>query len=252
MHRVLPSVYSTEQPSYEDRCRAVVLWKPDAVLSHTSAAWLWKLLPAEPPTVEATVPSGSGVRGPEWLQLHRRPAGVVTSWRGMPIVTVERSLFDVALTMPTAQLERVFDAAIDTVVDWRVVAALCAASPRMHGVSAVRRQLQLCCPRTRSEVERMVARGLAARRWPLEINARVGKYYGDLVCRRGRVVVEIDGREFHTAPAVFTSDRIRQNDLVDDGWRVVRYSAATVSLHLDEVVEDIIRIVRARRRSRRA
>jgi very-short-patch-repair endonuclease len=252
MHRVLPSIYSTESPSYQDRCRAVALWKPDAVISHHSAAWLWGLLDVEPSTVEATVPLTSNVRGPEWLTLHRRPPGVVTSWRGMPIVTVERSLFDVALTLPAAALDRLFDAAIDTVVDWRVVAALCADSPRMHGVVAVRRQLRTCCPRTRSEVERMVARGLSERRMPLEINARVGKYYGDLVCRRGRVVVEIDGREFHIGAAVFTSDRIRQNDLIDDDWRVVRYSAATVSLHLDEVVEDIIRIVRARRRARRA
>ncbi|MGB3769552.1 MAG: DUF559 domain-containing protein [Rhodococcus sp. (in: high G+C Gram-positive bacteria)] len=252
MHRLLPSIYADSEPSYVDRCRAVAMWKPDAVISHASASWLWNLIPEQPDTVEATVPMSAGVRGPDWVTLHRRDPGVVTSWRGIPIVTVERCLLDVALTMSEEQLERLFDQTLDAVVDWRVVAALCATSAGMHGAPAVRRQLRSCCTRTSSEVERLVARGLTARGVHLEINCRVGKYYGDLVCRRGRVIVEIDGRTFHSAAAVFTSDRIRQNELIDDGWRVLRYSAATVNSHLDEVVDDIIRVVRARRRSRRA
>jgi very-short-patch-repair endonuclease len=40
--------------------------------------------------------------------------------------------------------------------------------------------------------------------------------------------------------------------LIDDDWRVLRYSAATAMAHLDEVVDEIIGVVRKRRRSRRA
>lgn len=251
MHRVLPSILATSEPSYVDRCRAVALWKPAAVFSHDTAAWAWGLLPEVPAAVHATVPAGVGVHGPEWVRLHRRAVGTVTSWRGLAMVPVERALFDVATTTTGVDLDRLFDAAVDTHVDWRRVAVLCAEAPRSHGVVAVREQLRTCCPRTRSEVERMVARGVTARGVRLEINGRVGKYYGDLVCRRGRVVVEVDGREFHSAARVFSSDRVRQNELIDDGWRVLRYSAATVSAHLDAVVDDIVRVVRKRRRSRR-
>lgn len=95
----------------------------------------------------------------------------------------------------------------------------------------------------------MVARGLTARGFFMEINAPIGPYYGDLVDYRARVVVEIDGREFHSDPHTFTNDRRRQNELVLGGWLMLRYSAATVNGRLDRVVDEIITVVRRRRKS---
>lgn len=80
----------------------------------------------------------------------------------------------------------------------------------------------------------------------MEINAQVGPYFGDLVDKRARVIVEIDGREFHIEPAVFNQDRRRQNALVLDGWLMLRYSAATAMAHLDTVTDEIITTVRSR------
>jgi very-short-patch-repair endonuclease len=119
----------------------------------------------------------------------------------------------------------------------------------MDGMAAVRKQLRTCCPRTLSEPERVVARALKARHFTMEINARVGRFYGDLVDFSARVIVEIDGREFHTDPATFNNDRRRQNELVLDGWLVLRYSAATALAELDRVVDEIITVVRRRRKS---
>ena len=39
-----------------------------------------------------------------------------------------------------------------------------------------------------------------------------------------RLVIEIDGREYHIGKEVFESDRWRQNLLVLDGWRVLRFT----------------------------
>ena len=64
------------------------------------------------------------------------------------------------------------------------------------------------------------------------------------------MIVEIDGREFHTDPATFNNDRRRQNALVLDGWMVLRYSAATAMAHLDAVADEIITVVRRRRHNR--
>ena len=251
LNRLLPEVYSTSDPGYVELCAAVILWKPAAVLSHTTAAWVWGLLEDEPEIVEATVSPSVSVRGPSWVRLHRRTDVHAVRRKGLPVVPIEHCLIDVATTLDQLALEALFDAAIGTRVNWRAVARLCERSPGRHGIVAVREQLRTCCPLTRSEPERLVARALSARNFPLEINARVGRYYGDLVCRRARVIVEIDGREFHTDPATFNNDRKRQNELVDDDWRILRYSAATAIASLDEVVDDIIRVVRKRRRSRR-
>ncbi len=247
--RILPTIYVDSDPSYLDRCIALDRWKPAAVFSHSTAAWMWKLVD-EPPVVEATIPPHGQVRAPDWVKLHRRVVDRSTR-PGLPVVTPEQAMIDVAIDMDQPALEALFDSAIGARVFWKRLALLVDNSPGRHGIQAVRRQLRTCCPLTRSEPERMVARALTARGYQLEINARIGRYFGDLVCRRGRVVIEIDGREFHIASDVFTKDRVRQNWIIDDDWRVLRYSAAMVNARLDEVVEEIIAVVRKRRRSRR-
>jgi very-short-patch-repair endonuclease len=50
-------------------------------------------------------------------------------------------------------------------------------------------------------------------------------YYIDVGFPAIKLAVEIDGREFHTAAADFEKDRWRQNDLVNAGWRVLRFTA---------------------------
>ena len=250
LHRVLPAVYCTRLPAYEDRCRAVVAWKPKAVLSHDTAAWLWGLLVPEPEVVHATVPMFTSPRCPPGFRLHRRVVEPVVYRALLPVVTQEQCFVDVATTLDAEALERFVDHALSHRVRWRAVAELCDAARGMHGVAAVRRQLRTACPRTLSEAERQVARALSARHAGMEINAAVGKYYGDLVCRRARVIVEIDGREFHIDPHTFTRDRIRQNELVLDGWLVLRYSVARALAHTDEVADEILAVVRKRRKSR--
>ncbi len=247
--RLLPKVYATEKPDYFGLCTGVTLWKPDAVLSHESAAWLWGLIEYEPRLVDVTVAPNVQSRSVPWVRIHRRRLVEVQLHRGLRVVSLEQTFVDVATSLSTPDLETFFDNAIDHHLPWRRVATLCDTAQRMHGMAAVRKQLRTCCPRTRSEPERVVARALTARNFTMEINARVGKFYGDLVDYRARVIVEIDGREFHTDSATFNNDRRRQNELVLDGWLVLRYSAATALADLDRVVDEIITVVRRRRKS---
>ena len=157
LNRLLPEVYSTSDPGYVELCAAVILWKPTAVLSHTTAAWLWGLLEDEPEIVEATVSPSVSVRGPSWVRLHRRTDVHAVRRKGLPVVPIEHCLIDVATTLDQLALEALFDAAIGTRVNWRAVARLRERSPGRHGIVAVREQLRTCCPLTRSEPERLVA-----------------------------------------------------------------------------------------------
>ncbi len=38
------------------------------------------------------------------------------------------------------------------------------------------------------------------------------------------MAIEIDGRLHHSSASAFESDRYRQNDVVLDGWRVLRFT----------------------------
>ncbi len=247
--RLLPQVYATDKPEFVDLCRAVALWKPGAVMSHTTAAWLWGLTDHEPERVEATIDPSGQARSPDWIRLYRRTLPTVMTVRGLRVVPVEQAFVDCAATLPKDELEQFFDGAIDTHLPWDRVAEVTESYRGKHGMPSAREQLRRCCPRTRSEPERLVARALTARNFFMEINARLGPFYGDLVCFRARVLVEIDGREFHIGPTTFNNDRRRQNIVVLEGWLVLRYSAATVMARLDAVVDEIITVVRRRRKS---
>jgi very-short-patch-repair endonuclease len=46
----------------------------------------------------------------------------------------------------------------------------------------------------------------------------------DVAFERERIAVEIDGLAFHTGPEQYQRDRTRQNWLVNEGWRVLRFT----------------------------
>jgi very-short-patch-repair endonuclease len=50
------------------------------------------------------------------------------------------------------------------------------------------------------------------------------------------MVIEIDGRLYHTGAEVFETDRRRQNLLVLDGWCVLRFTWAMIEEHPEEVI----------------
>ncbi|MDJ0359049.1 DUF559 domain-containing protein [Rhodococcus sp. H29-C3] len=81
-------------------------------------------------------------------------------------------------------------------------------------------------------------------------NHWVGNYVCDFVDELAQVVVELDGREFHSAPEVFSKDRRRQNDLVLGGWLVLRFSAFDVMANPEKTARQIAGVVRRRRRAR--
>lgn len=68
LRRVLPDIYCSRAPTTIDKCRAVALWRPDAVLSHFTALWLHGLA-EEPTVIEAYVRELPTEPVPSWLRL---------------------------------------------------------------------------------------------------------------------------------------------------------------------------------------
>ena len=50
----------------------------------------------------------------------------------------------------------------------------------------------------------------------------------DLLFKEHNLIVEIDGFEFHRSREAFEHDRARQNQLVEHGWRVLRFTWAMI------------------------
>ncbi|MET7767697.1 DUF559 domain-containing protein [Nocardia sp. NPDC005366] len=249
--RLLPRTYCLGAPIGLARGAAVVAWIPSARLSHRTAAWLHGMLP-EPVVFEATVPPPIHRSAPKWLKLYRRalPANAMDEILGLPTTTPARTLLDCTAVMSETEAGAIIDSHLRRTVAEDEVRALCDSG--QLGAPALRRQLREAALYSASEPERLLARALARRHLLLRPNHPVGRYICDFVDERSRTIVEIDGREFHSAPETFRNDRRRQNRLVLDGWMVLRYAAADVFTAVDACADEVVAVVRRRRRSRPA
>lgn len=250
--RLLPQVYCTGEVTGSARCAAILEWRPDAVLSHRTAAWLHGMLP-EPTLYEATMPPGVSLRTPTWLKLYRRrirPDSITEAW-GMAAVEPARALFDCIGVMDKPDADRLVDECLRGRVDRARLLELCELDAALRGSAQVRRQLRAAAVHAASEPERLFARALVERNCPLLPNHPVGPYFGDFVDERAGVVVEVDGREFHSDPVTFSADRRRQNWMLLHGWLVLRYAASEVYRDVGRCADETVAVVRRRRRGRR-
>jgi very-short-patch-repair endonuclease len=116
LHRVHRGVYAVGNPNItrEGHWMAAVLASgKGAVLSHQSAAALWKLSPTCPPIVHVTVPGASGRRKRRGIVIHRSRTlrrSETTRHRGIPVTTHARTLVDLGYgpERTRSDLERLF------------------------------------------------------------------------------------------------------------------------------------------------
>ncbi|WP_280368198.1 DUF559 domain-containing protein [Nocardia wallacei] len=245
--RVLPRVYCVDRLTTLARCAAVVAWLPTATLSHRTAAWL-RQMADEPDVVEATIPRHAHRATPDWLRLYRRdlPSAASDEAWGLPITSRAVTLLDCVAVLPELAAGQLVDKCLGGLVPPEEVLELgrCGA----HGSPVLRRQLREAACKAASEPERLFARAMARTRIKLAPNHPVGPYVCDFVHTRSRTIVEIDGREFHSDHDVFRRDRRRQNWLLLHRWLVLRYAAADVFNDMDHCVDEVVAVIRNRRR----
>jgi very-short-patch-repair endonuclease len=207
-------VYAVGHAALTDRGRmraALIAAGSTAVLSHWTAAALWKLTPSMPPFVDVTV-TRKGPRSRQGLNVHetRRPPDVRTL-DSLPLTAPLRTLIDLAAREPQQQLERL------------CAEALVLKLVRQKQLDAARiLDPNLVAP-TRSRFERAFFAALRKAGLPRPlVNHRVPPYTADFAWLEERVVVETDGWDFHGHRAAFEDDRARDAFLAARGWIVVR------------------------------
>lgn len=204
---------------------AVLAYTPDVVLSHFSAARLWGM----------RIPGRSGKlvhltttrhqRGGSGVLVHRTrrigPADV-TVVRGIPVTTVARTLVDCADLLTYPELRQLADHGVR--LDAEAVRGAQERAPGRRGAGRVNRLLGSGI-RTRSKLERAMRRlcrdaGLPQ---PL-INEVILGYECDAVWPATRLIVEVDGGEFHAPKPAREADYERNAALAVAGWRVIRFT----------------------------
>ena len=233
---------------------AVLSAGSEAVLSHGSAAALWRFGGERNDRVEVSVPSGSG-RRPRAIRIHRRPGlrgSDLTSHEGIPVTGVVRTLVDIAPRMELSALERAIGEAdkLERIDPETLLAAL-DDYVNQNGVGKLRRVLSRRAFRlTDSELERRFLRLVEAAGLPVpETGARVNGFKVDFYWPGLGLVVETDGLRYHRTPAQQAQDHLRDQAHTAAGLMTLRFSHEQVYFeprHVRAVLEATIADAEAR------
>ncbi|GAB2933080.1 type IV toxin-antitoxin system AbiEi family antitoxin domain-containing protein [Rhodococcus aerolatus] len=246
-HRVGPRTYQVAGHDFGDEARLrAVAASTDGVVHGLAAAWWHGLVARAPETPTVTVPPGSCPRPLDGVRVRRRdldPLDVVER-HGLRVTGVPLTVLEAAVAMRGGStfLDRVLQR--DT-----SLGALLRAHERnlgRTGSAAAGRLLAAATDPGSSAAERLLLRLL--RRAGVR-GARcaypVAGYEVDVAFPLARVAVEVDGWAFHSDAVRFGRDRVRQNVLVADGWRVLRYTWHHLNDEPDRVVAEIAAAVGA-------
>ncbi|HET7454372.1 MAG TPA: type IV toxin-antitoxin system AbiEi family antitoxin domain-containing protein [Solirubrobacterales bacterium] len=247
LHRLHRGVYAVghRAPSWHGRWMAAVLACGEgAVLSHHSAAALWKLLKPISGSIHVSVPTSHGRKRHPGIHLHRCPSlstprGPSPSpsypeeegGRGRRLLTTHRH------NIPVTTIQR-------TIGDLRASSLLAPHLVRRAIRQAEHRGVHLEgveSDRTRSDLETAFLDLFRCQYLPLpETNVALGRWEVDFLWRSHRLVVEVDTWIYHRGSVSFEDDYARDLDLRSRGYTVLRFN----DTQLEEEPERIVALIR--------
>ena len=226
--RVHPGVYRVGHcaPSREASYLAAVLACGDgAVLSGSAAGHLWGLLKGSAPPPEVTAPNERRVKGVRARHARRRKTEA-TTWRGIPITTVPRTMVDLASVLSLDELARAcHEAGVLHGTTPRQVEAVLTHRPTTPGAKKLRKVMHGDVHVTLSALERRFLKRLTEANLPLPITNKPAD--GRRVdCRwpDHRLTVELDSYRYHRSRHAWELDRRREREARARGDEFRRYT----------------------------
>jgi very-short-patch-repair endonuclease len=231
LHRVHHGVYLFGPLTFPPGARelaAVLACGESTFVSHRSATGLYLLTKAVDGPVDVTVIGTSarrraGITSHRVAELHPEDR---TLWNGIPITSPARTLLDFASQAQGDELERAIAEAyaLNLTTETQLRRVL-ERYPVRAGVAALRAELdRVGGPAwTRSEAERRMKLLLRQAGLPFpQTNVKISGYRADFLWAQQRLIVEVDGYQFHGHRYAFERDRKRDAAHVLAGYRVIR------------------------------
>ncbi len=199
-----------------------------AVLSHRSAAALWRIRRAwlGPPEVTVTDGRSRGRPGLRVYRTRRLDPRETRRREGVPVTSPARTLLDLAGVLPERDLARAVEEA--QVLKLATPRELAHVTGRGRPGSAALRavlNLQHEPSLTRSEAELAFLELVRSAGLPdPETNVNVLGHEVDFLWREQKLIVEVDGFAYHSSRQAFERDRRRDARLQAAGFRVIRFT----------------------------
>lgn len=245
LHRVRRGVYAVGRPSLGDKGRwmaAVLASGEGAVLSHSSAAALWRIGAEQRSEIELSLPSRSHREVPG-VQIHRRPsldpARDLTREYGIPVTTPVQTLIDMSLRLDRPGVERMINEADKyNLVHPPGLRKALEERPGEPGVAQLRFVLDRRTFRlTREELERRFLPLAGEAGLPVPLTGRwVNEFEVDFYWPDLGLVVETDGLRYHRTPAEQARDRLRDQTHTAAGLTPLRFTHEQVRYEPEHVL----------------
>ncbi len=230
--------------------------KLGAVVSHQAAAHIHDL--DRPPNIKLTISvPRNKTKSYEGCTIHQvadLTLAQVVEIDGLPVTTPERTIIDLSAVVGEKHLQRVLEGSLARgIVDLDLLETtfLEIARRGKPGTASLRKTLEnLAGPPSADESElerrfRSLLRDFDLPQpieqfrapWLRRVNGRVDFAYPDSL-----LIVEVDGRRWHSKSEAFETDRLRDNAAQAAGWRVLRFT-------WQEVTESPTRVASTLRRT---
>jgi Transcriptional regulator, AbiEi antitoxin len=221
-------------PSLEaDYLAAVKACGDGTLVAGRAAAYLWGLIKGAPPKPELLTGHDCGVNGVTARRARRMELTDIGMLRGIPVITVPRTLIDLASSLPESALARAcHEAGVRYGTTPRDVEECLARLPNASGRRKLRRVLHGDVPVSLSRLEsRFVAR-LRKAGLPLPLTNK-GAGGRRLDCRwpEHGLTVELDSYRYHRSRHAWEQDRLREREARARGDEFRRYTWRDVVEH---------------------
>lgn len=195
-----------------------------------AAAHLWGLIKGSLPRPEVLGPVMRQVPGVVTHRAYELQGSELTSWRGIPLTSVPRTLVDLASSLSKPALARAcHEAEVIHHTTPAQVEEVLALRSNARGVGALRRILHGGMPISLSRLESRFLERLRAARLPLPAtNQRVGGFRVDCRWPEHRLTVELDSYRFHNSRHSWEKDRLREREARARGDEFRRYAPTDV------------------------
>ncbi len=224
-----------------------------ACASHLTAAELWRFEGTKAGFVEVAVPDRRDVHLPQVVVHRPRQLAIKdrTQIGAIAFTTPTRTILDVASVLNPLQLELALDDALRRrLVRVRPLLARVTGMPPQgrRGIPILRTLVadRTGDARSESSLETLFLRLIARTRLPRPSQQHtVTRDDGSFVARvdfayaSSRIAIEIDGYAFHEGRQRWDRDRARQNDLIDEGWTVLRFTKTDIEGRQISVIASI-------------
>jgi very-short-patch-repair endonuclease len=259
-HQGVYAVGGLALPPFADELAAVLAVGEGAYLSHSSAAALWGMVPEPPRIVQVTLIGRDAGRRRKGIEVHLTRTmdhRDVTTYDGIPVTRPARVLLDISPRLSDRQLERTFDRGLkERRFSRHAVATLVARNPRRPGAArlgALAEAEGRFSTLTRSRPEETLLPLIRAGGLPEpEVNGWLGPHEIDFLWRAQRLVVQVDGYEFHSTRRSFEADHALDLELESDGFVVMRFTRDQIEKQPELVLVKLAQRLDQLRRSSRA